>query len=94
MNILKELSNITCKLAKSAVKLTVAHSDAILRDGFETASLNLASSNARITDVDAAREIIEITKATILSRAGKSVSGQANLGRRDVINLILGVHIY
>ncbi|MDR1579327.1 MAG: hypothetical protein LBS35_03140 [Synergistaceae bacterium] len=87
-NILKGVSNLTSKFAKSAIKLIGGRNAAALRDGFETADVNMVSSRSRITDVAAAREIIEITKATILFRARKSVSGQANLAQRDVINLI------
>jgi flagellin-like hook-associated protein FlgL len=87
-NILKGVSNLTSKFAKSAVKLIAGHNVVVLRDELETANVNMVSSHSRITDVDAAREMIEITKATILSRAKKSVSGQANMAQRDVINLI------
>ncbi|MDR1132906.1 MAG: hypothetical protein LBL05_02015 [Synergistaceae bacterium] len=88
VNIFKGVSNLTSKFAKSAVKLIAGYECGIPRAGIETAGENFASSNSRITDADAAREIIEITKATILARARKSVSGQANLAQRDVINLI------
>jgi hypothetical protein len=86
--LIKSVSNLTLKFAKSAVKLIAGDNAAVLRGGIETANMNIVSSRSRITDVDSAREIIETTKATILSRAGKSVSGQANMAQRDVINLI------
>jgi hypothetical protein len=87
-DVLKVVLNLTSEFTSSAVKLVVGYGCGVPRDGFETAGLNFASSKSRIADVGAAREIIEITKATILSMPRKSVSMRVNLAQRDVINLI------
>lgn len=57
-------------------------------DGVSAAGANALAAGSRIADAVAAREIIEFTKAGIMSRARQSVSGQANQSQRKIINLI------
>ena len=87
-NILKGMTDITSKFAQSVVKLTFGLRGKSVCDTGEMAGANLSASDSRITDADAAREMIEFTKSKILSRAAVSVSGQANQSQRKIIGLM------
>ncbi|MDR3077062.1 MAG: hypothetical protein LBU26_07140 [Synergistaceae bacterium] len=86
--ILKGMTDITSKLAQSVVRLTSGLRGKSVCDISEMAGANLSASVSRITDVDAAREMIEFTKSKILSRASSSLSGQANQSQRKIISLM------
>lgn len=49
---------------------------------------NLSSARSRIYDVDMAAETAELTKANILSQAGVSVLGQANMNSTSALKLL------
>ena len=85
--ILNSLSNFTSKVTKSMRRLSGAGRDDKY-SCFEAAGANLRASDSRITDFESAREIIEYTKSKILSRAARSLSGQANQSQRRIISLI------
>ena len=86
--ILKNLSSVTSKFAKSVWRLSSDVCAEDLYSGLEAAGSNLRASDSRITDNESAREIIAYTKSRILSGAALSVSGQANQKQRRIINLI------
>ncbi|MDR1651668.1 MAG: hypothetical protein LBR87_07755 [Synergistaceae bacterium] len=76
------------KAEKPAVCLTDSASVSDFQEKLEMAGANLSASDARIADVESAREIIAYTKNGILSSAALSISGQANQSQKDVIDLI------
>jgi flagellin len=81
------MSNFTTKIARSVVKLTSGIYSGET-DAVAIASSNLSAAGSRITDADTAREIIEFTKAGILSGVRTSLCGQANQSQQKVLNLI------
>jgi flagellin len=54
----------------------------------DVASENLQSSESRIRDVDMAKEIMNSTKANILSQAAQAMLGQANQNPQGVLQLL------
>lgn len=49
---------------------------------------NVEASEANITDVDMAREVLNITKQSILHKSGIALLSQANSNSEDVANLL------
>jgi len=81
------VSNFTTKVSR-AVKLTSGFRPPCAQENIAAAGANLLAAGTRITDADSAREIIEFTKLKILKGAKSSLSGQANLSQKDILNLI------
>jgi len=54
----------------------------------QTASENLTAAESRIRDVDMAKEIMEFTKANILSQAAQAMLAQANQQPQGVLQLL------
>jgi hypothetical protein len=88
VNIARSVFGAASKFARPFVRLTNGFRDAPAVDSVEAAAENVGASVSRITDVESARVIIELTKASILFRAKTSLSGQANQSQRNIIGLI------
>jgi flagellin len=54
----------------------------------DTSSENLSASESRIRDVDMAKEMMNYSKANILSQAAQSMLGQANSAPQKVLQLL------
>lgn len=54
----------------------------------DNASENLSAAESRIRDVDMAREMMEMTKANILSQASQAMLAQANQAPQSVLQLL------
>lgn len=77
-----QLSNVRSTLGASQNRLNVTI------DNLGTSIENLAASNARIRDVDVARETASLTRAQILVQAGVSVLAQANQAPQIALSLL------
>jgi flagellin len=51
---------------------------------------NLTASESRISDVDMATEMVNFTRAQILSQAGTSMLAQANQAPQSILTLLRG----
>ena len=51
---------------------------------------NLTASESRIRDVDMATEMVNFTRAQILSQAGTSMLAQANQAPQSILSLLRG----
>ena len=49
---------------------------------------NIEASESKITDVDMAREYLNITKQAMLHKSGTALLSQANSNANDVVNLL------
>ena len=49
---------------------------------------NLTSAESRIRDVDIAKEMMELTKHSILVQAGMAMLAQANLQPKSILKLL------
>ncbi len=54
----------------------------------DTASENLSASESRIRDADMAKEMMNLTKANVLSQAATSVLAQANMAPQNILQLL------
>lgn len=77
-----QISNTRSNLGASQNRLNVTI------DNIGTSVENLAAANARIRDVDVARETASLTRAQILVQAGVSVLAQANQAPQVALSLI------
>jgi flagellin len=77
-----QISNTRSNLGASQNRLTVTI------DNIGTSVENLAAANARIRDVDVARETASLTRAQILVQAGVSVLAQANQAPQIALSLL------
>lgn len=77
-----QISNTRSNLGASQNRLTVTI------DNIGTSVENLAAANARIRDVDVARETAQLTRAQILVQAGVSVLAQANQAPQVALSLL------
>ncbi|WP_307324613.1 flagellin N-terminal helical domain-containing protein [Evansella vedderi] len=57
-------------------------------NNLDNASENLQAAESRIRDVDMAREMMEMTRANILSQASQSMLAQANQAPQSVLQLL------
>ena len=54
----------------------------------DLALINAEASEAKITDVDMAREVLNITKQSMLHKSGVALLSQANSNAEDVASLL------
>ncbi|MCL7746705.1 hypothetical protein MF646_06155 [Halalkalibacter sp. MEB205] len=54
----------------------------------DNASENIQSAESRIRDVDMAREMMEMTRANIISQASQSMLAQANQQPSSILQLL------
>jgi len=55
-----------------------------------TSVTNLTAAKSRITDVDMAQEMVNYTRANVLSQAGTAMLAQANSAPQGVLSLLRG----
>ena len=79
---ISDLSTVRAKLGSAQNRLDVSIEN--LGSGIE----NLSAANARIRDVDVAKETAALTRGQILSQAGISVLAQANQAPQAALSLI------
>lgn len=77
-----QISNARSKLGASQNRLNVTI------DNLGTSVENLSAANARIRDVDVARETASLTRSQILVQAGVSVLAQANQSPQIALSLL------
>ena len=77
-----QISNVRSTLGASQNRLSVTI------DNLGTSIENLSAANARIRDVDVARETANLTRAQILVQAGVSVLAQANQAPQIALSLL------
>ncbi len=79
---ISQISNARSKLGASQNRLNVTI------DNIGTSVENLSAANARIRDVDVARETASLTRSQILVQAGVSVLAQANQSPQIALSLL------
>ena len=79
---ISQISNARSKLGASQNRLNVTI------DNLGTSVENLSAANARIRDVDVARETASLTRSQILVQAGVSVLAQANQSPQIALSLL------
>jgi len=84
----KNIENSSKKIASG---VTLNSAEVVVEPEINTedlALINSEASEARITDVDMAREVLNITKQSMLHKSGVALLSQANSNAEDVAGLL------
>jgi len=83
--------NVESSAKKIASGVTLNSSEVLVDPEINTedlALMNAEASEANITDVDMAREVLNITKQSMLHKSGVALLSQANSNAEDVAGLL------